>query len=119
VLGDQELQIMKIIWDRGQATVRDVYQDVLARRHVAYTTVMTMMNILEQKGYLKKRSGDDRAFIYEPAQAKKTVIRGMVREFLERVFNGSADPLMVHLIEGKHIGPDDLDELRKSIRTKG
>ena len=52
VLGDQELQIMKIVWDRGHATVRDVYQDVLERRPVAYTTVMTMMNILEGKGYL-------------------------------------------------------------------
>jgi predicted transcriptional regulator len=118
VLGDQELQIMKIVWERGSATVRDVYQDVLARRHVAYTTVMTTMNILEQKGYLKRRSGPDRAFVYEPAQQKKVVIRGMVREFLERVFNGSADPLMAHLIEDKHISPKDLDELRSSVRRK-
>ena len=118
VLGDQELQIMKIIWDRGSATVRDVYEDVLARRHVAYTTVMTTMNILEQKGYLTRRSGDDRAFVYEPALARKVVIRGMVREFLERVFNGSADPLMAHLIEDKHISRKDLDDLRRSIRRK-
>src|SRR3569832_752766 len=101
ILGDQELQIMKIVWERGSATVRDVYTDVLARRQVAYTTVMTTMNILEQKGYLTRRSGSDRAFVYEPAKPKKVVIRAMVREFLERVFNGSADPLMAHLIEDK------------------
>lgn len=109
---------MKIVWDRGHATVRDVYQDLLARRQVAYTTVMTMMNVLEQKGFLKKRAGDDRAFVYEPAQAKKAVIRAMVREFLERVFNGSADPLMVHLIEDRYLTKKDLDDLRKSIRKK-
>lgn len=119
ILGDQELQIMKVVWERGTVTVRDVYEQLLERRHVAYTTVMTMMNILEQKGYLKKSAGADRAFVYEPAQARKTVIRGMVREFLERVFNGSADPLMAHLIEDKHISKEDLDELRKSLAKKG
>ncbi len=118
ILGDQELQIMKIVWERGSVTVRDVYQSMLERRQVAYTTVMTMMNILEQKGYLKRSAGVDRAFIYEPAQARKTVIRGMVREFLERVFNGSADPLMAHLIEDKHISKKDLDELRKQLGKK-
>lgn len=119
ILGDQELQIMKVVWERGSVTVRDVYEDLLARRHVAYTTVMTMMNILEQKGYLKKSAGADRAYVYEPAQARKTVIRGMVREFLERVFNGSADPLMAHLVEDKHVSKEDLDELRKALGKKG
>jgi BlaI family transcriptional regulator, penicillinase repressor len=118
VLGDQELQIMKVVWERRTATVRDVYQDLLTRRHVAYTTVMTMMNILEQKGYLKKRAGDDRAFVYEPAKSQKTVIRAMVREFLERVFNGSATPLLVHLVEDSQIAPEDLAELRRTIRKK-
>ena len=119
VLGDQELQIMKIVWDRGAVTVRDVYQDLLERRHVAYTTVMTMMNILEQKGYLTKKSGEDRAFVYQPAQSRKAVTGTMVREFLDRVFNGSADPLMAHLIEGRHISAKDLDDLRRTIRSKG
>ena len=109
---------MKVIWERRTATVRDVYEDLLTRRQVAYTTVMTMMNILEQKGYLKKRAGDDRAFVYEPARSKKTVIRAMVREFLERVFNGSATPLLVHLVEDSQIAPEDLAELRRTIRKK-
>jgi predicted transcriptional regulator len=58
-LTEQELEIMKIVWDRGSATVRDVYETLLERRRVAYTSVMTMMNILEQKGHLK-RAGDAR-----------------------------------------------------------
>src|SRR5580765_8999210 len=99
VLGQQEFQIMKVVWDRGRVTVRDVYETIRARRQVAYTTVMTMMGILEQKGFLRKRPGDDRAFVYEPAKSRKAVMRAMVNEFIERVFAGSANPLMVHLIE--------------------
>ena len=118
VLGPQELQIMKIVWDRGRVTVRDVYEALLERRRVAYTTVMTMMNILEQKGFLKKPAGDDRAFVYEPARSRKTVMRAMVNDFVERVFGGSANPLMVHLLEEEHLTAKDLDDLRKSIKRK-
>ena len=75
---------------------------LLEHRKIAYTTVMTMMNILEQKGYLKKRQ-DDRAFVYTPSRPQKQVIRSMVREFVDRVFNGSAEPLLVHLVEDQHL----------------
>lgn len=119
VLGPQEFQIMKVVWDQGRVTVRDVYEILLTRRHVAYTTVMTMMGILEQKGFLKKIPGDDRAYVYEPAKSRKTVMRAMVSEFVDRVFGGSASPLMVHLIEDRHLTAKDLDELRKAIRKKG
>jgi len=119
VLGQQEFQIMKVVWERGRVTVRDVYEVLRARRQVAYTTVMTMMGILEQKGFLKKRASEDRAFIYEPAKSRKAVMRAMVNEFIERVFSGSANPLMVHLIEDRHLTEQDLDELRKAIRKKG
>ena len=91
-LTGQELEIMKVIWKLGTPTVRQVYENLLERRKVAYTTVMTMMNILEQKGYLKKRQGD-RAFVYTPSRPEKQVIRAMVREFVDRVFNGAAEPL--------------------------
>jgi predicted transcriptional regulator len=119
VLGQQELQIMKVVWDRGRVTVRDVYETLLGRRQIAYTTVMTMMGILEQKGFLKKRAGDDRAFIYEPARSRKAVMKAMVNEFVERVFGGAANPLMVHLIEDHRLTEQELDELRKAIRRKG
>ena len=118
VLGPQELQIMKVVWDRGKVTVRDVYQALLERRQVAYTTVMTMMNILEQKGFLKKAAGEDRAFVYQPARSRQSVMREMVNEFVERVFGGSANPLMLHLIEDEHITQKDLDDLRKLVRKK-
>jgi BlaI family penicillinase repressor len=114
-LTEQELEIMKIIWERDRVTVRDVYESLLERRKIAYTTVMTMMNILEQKKYLRK-SADDRAYIYRPAKAKKQVIKGMVREFVDRVFNGSAEPLLVHLIEDRRLTDQELDEIARMIR---
>ena len=119
VLGPQELQIMNVVWDRGRVTVRDVYEALRERRQVAYTTVMTMMGILDQKGFLKRTPGEDRAFVYEPARSRQTVMRAMVNEFLDRVFGGSANPLMLHLIEDKHVTTKDLDELRRAIRKKG
>jgi len=108
---------MKVVWKREKATVRDVYESLLARRKIAYTTVMTIMNILEQKKYLRK-SADDRAYIYRPAKPKKQVIQGMVREFVDRVFNGSAEPLLMHLIEDRKLTNKDLDEIARMVRKE-
>ncbi len=121
-LTGQELEIMKVVWKLDSATVRQVYEILLKKRHVAYTTVMTMMKILEQKGFLKKRQ-EDRAYIYTPTQPQKQVLGGMVREFINRVFNGSAEPLLLHLVEDQHLTEADLEEIRRLIRgarpTKG
>ena len=107
---------MKIVWERESATVRDVYEALLERRKVAYTTVMTMMKILEQKKYLKKTQAD-RAYVYRPAQPKRQVISAMVKEFVNRVFNGSAEPLLVHLVEDNQLSRKDLEEIA-SLRRK-
>jgi predicted transcriptional regulator len=117
VLTDQELEIMKVVWQRGATTVRDVYEDLLTRRKIAYTTVMTMMGILEQKGHLKK-SADERAFVYTPAQPQREVVGNMVQEFVKRVFNGSVTPLLVHLVENKNISKEELDEIGKLLKDK-
>jgi predicted transcriptional regulator len=114
VLTAQELEIMKVVWGRGASTVRDVYEALLERRKIAYTTVMTMMNILEQKGYLKK-TAKERAFLYQAAKPQKQVIRGMVREFVDRVFNGSAEPLLLHLVEDRRLTRSDLEEIRRML----
>lgn len=108
---------MKIVWDRGNATVRDVYETLLERRRVAYTSVMTMMNILEQKGHLKRKQVD-RAYLYESTKPRAQVTRGMVREFVDRVFNGSAEPLLLHLVEDEKLTEKDLDEMKRILRRK-
>src|SRR5881397_3548355 len=98
-----ELEIMKIVWRREPVTVRDVYEELLQRRSIAYTTVMSELKTLEQKGYLKATL-QDRAYLYRSTRPKNRVIKEMVREFVERVFNGSAQPLLVHLVEDRQIG---------------
>ena len=117
ILTQQELEIMKIVWDLETVTVRDVYETLLKRRKVAYTTVMTMMKILEQKKYLKKNQAD-RAYVYRPAQPRTKVIGAMVRDFVNRVFNGSAEPLLVHLVEEHDLSREDLEEIARMRKDK-
>jgi predicted transcriptional regulator len=117
VLTNQELEIMKIVWKRDSATVRDVYEELLKRRKIAYTTVMTMMGTLEQKGRLR-RSERGRAYVYMPVEPETKVVGNMVQEFLKRVFNGSATPLLVHLVENLEGDDEQLEEIRRILEGK-
>jgi predicted transcriptional regulator len=111
-LTPQELAIMKVVWRLEKATVRDVYEALRARREIAYTTVMTMMKILEEKGYLKK-ARVERAYEYRPAKPRQQVVGAMVRDFLDRVFDGAAAPLLVHLAKDKRLSKEDKDLIRR------
>jgi BlaI family transcriptional regulator, penicillinase repressor len=113
-LTEQELEIMKVVWERKAATVRDVYEELRERKGVAYTTVMTMMNILETKGHLVKRP-EGRAYVYEPSQAQTQVISGMVQEFVDRVFDGAARPLVLSLLQERKLSREDLEEISRLI----
>jgi predicted transcriptional regulator len=117
-LTDQELEIMKIVWDRESATVREVYEELLKGRKIAYTTVLTMMGILEQKGRLKKDAGE-RAYVYRPAEPRAEVVGTMVTDFIKRMFNGSATPLLVHLAENREIRQEHLDEISRLLKKRG
>jgi predicted transcriptional regulator len=113
-LGAQELAIMKVVWRLGDVSVREVYETLRQRRPVAYTTVMTMMNTVEAKGYLKKTL-DGRAYRYRPAVPEGRVVTAMVREFVERVFDGSAGPLLAHLVSETALSEKEREELRRLI----
>ena len=108
---------MKLVWDRGEASVRDVYEALLEHRRIAYTTVMTTMNILEKKGHLKKRA-EGRSFLYRPVRPREKVVQAMVREFVDRVFGGSAEPLLVHLLQDRSLTEADVEELARRIRSR-
>jgi len=113
-----ELELMKIVWRHDEpVTVRDVYEELRARRPVAYTTVMTNMKTLEQKGYLKT-SLQDRAHLYRPAKPKQQVVGAMVRDFVDRVFNGSARPLVLHLLEDAQLSEADLRDITRMMGKK-
>ena len=108
---------MKIVWRLPSATVRDVYEALLEQRKIAYTTVMTMMGILEAKGFLKKKQGE-KAYVYRPAQPKSQVVGSIVNDFVSRVFDGSAKPLLVHLVENEHLSQEELDEIARLMKEK-
>ncbi len=117
-LTPQELEIMKVLWERdAAATVRDVYEVLREKRQTAYTTVMTMLNVLERKGHLKKHA-DGRSYVYQPTQPRDKVLGSMVREFLGRVFDGAAEPLLVQLVADRHLTTEELETLARKIRGK-
>ena len=109
-----ELEIMKIVWHQGASSVRDVHEVLKARRPVAYTTVMTMMGLLATKGHLK-RERVDRAYIYRPTRPAAAAIKSMVAEFIDRVFDGATQPLLVQLIKDRRLTKKELEELARQI----
>ncbi|HEX4565584.1 MAG TPA: BlaI/MecI/CopY family transcriptional regulator [Vicinamibacterales bacterium] len=113
-LTPQELAIMKVVWKLESATVRDVYEHLRKTRDLAYTTVLTMMKILEQKGYVKKTRAE-KAFVYRPAQPRAQVIGGMVREFVDRVFDGASRPMLLHLVKEARLSEKERKALLRAI----
>jgi BlaI family transcriptional regulator, penicillinase repressor len=113
-LTPQELAIMKVVWRLEKATVRDVYQALREKRPVAYTTVMTMMKILEEKGYLTKVR-IERAFVYRPARPRQQVVGAMVRDFVDRVFDGAAGSLLLHLAKDRRLSKEERASIRRVI----
>ena len=113
-LTDAELEIMHVVWELDGGTVRQVHERLNRQRPLAYTTVMTMMNILEEKGHLSRRK-EGRAYRYDPVRPKNQVISGMVDDFVGRVFEGSATPLIVSLVKDKKISQKDLEEIARMI----
>lgn len=113
-----ELELMQIVWRHDDpVTVRDVYEELRTHRPVAYTTVMTSLKTLEQKGHLKATQ-QDRAYLYRPARPKHQVIKEMVRDFVNRVFNGSGQPLVVHMLEDEQISESELREITRMLGKK-
>lgn len=102
---------MKVVWRLEKATVRDVHDALNEHRRVAYTTVMTMMKILEEKGYLRKTLAD-RAHVYRPTKPRHQVVGAMVKDFIDRVFDGASGALLVHLARDNRL----TDEQRQLVK---
>ena len=115
---DAELEILQIVWELGEATVRQVHQAISARRPLAYTTTMTMLGLLVKKGHLR-REESGRAFVYRPAHPKSRVISRMLADFLDRVFRGSARPLVLALVRDRKLSRKDLEEIARIAGEEG
>ena len=105
---------MKIVWRQRTSTVREVYEALQERRPVAYTTVMTMMKILEEKGFLKKTLVD-RTHVYKPVKARQQVMGAMVRDFVDRVFDGAPNALLLHLAKNNTLTAEQREAIKALI----
>jgi predicted transcriptional regulator len=117
-LTELELEIMKVIWDREPCTVRQVYEELLEKKKIAYTTVMTMMGILEEKGHLRRKK-DGRAFVYGTVHSRRKVVATMVEDLVTRLFDGSAKPLVLNLVRERKLSKKDLHEIFKILEEMG
>ena len=112
-----ELELLKILWERnGPATVRDILEVVNQQSDAprAYTSVMSLMNVMTEKGLLR-RSPQGRAFVYEPALPREQTLRSMLSETLERAYSGSASLLVAHLLDQSEPSADELDHIRSLL----
>lgn len=116
-----ELEILKVLWDRGPLPTRDI-RDALASgeaaRDLAHTSVITILNIMVDKGYLDRtKSGG--AYTFAPLMKREDVSGGMLDDIVERVFSGSAAALMLSLLERADLDDEEIRQLRALIRRKG
>lgn len=115
-LGDAELEVLKVLWDEGPCTVRQV-MNLLHRdgRKVAYTTVLTFLTRLEQKELVRSdKSG--LAYVYKPTVSRERISRSRLRSLVEQLYDGAAGPLVLQLIRTQRFSPGEIAELQELIR---
>ncbi len=112
---DRELEALKVLWDRGEATVRDLCEALNERgAALAYTTVLSLLQVMEQKGLVTHRR-EGKAYVYAAAIPRDKTFRDLAGGFLDRVFDGAVDEYLVHALESRKLDPKKLDELEAMI----
>jgi BlaI family penicillinase repressor len=113
-----ELEIMKVLWAAGPGGVQAVREALAPRRKLAYTTVQTMLNVLWKKG-LARRTLMDRAYVYHPVLTRRRALRHALGDMVERLFGGSAESLVMSLVESRHLTPEALARLTRALERDG
>ncbi len=111
-----ELEILHVLWERGQATVREVVDVLNQSRPRAYTSILSMLNVMFEKG-LVKRKLEGRAHIYQPRLSREKTLGGVVKDLLGRAFNGSSTSLITQVLEQSKPSQAELDEIRQTIEA--
>jgi len=111
---DAELEILRVLWSRGPSTVRDVFEDLQHTKPVGYTTVLKFMQIMADKG-LVRRNEKQRAHLYEAALPKESTQRQLVGDLLDRAFGGSAMQLVMQALSAKRATPAEIDQIRQLL----
>lgn len=115
-LSPRQMEIMNIIWSRGKATVAEVWEEMNRRHQLARNTVLTLMTRLEEKGWLGHEE-DGQAYLYYARRRRETTLRGIVEQLVETAFAGSADSLVMALLEGRGVSPDEAERIRQMIEA--
>ena len=113
-LTEAELRIMRILWERGELLVSELVAAMPESTPLAYTSVLTTVRILEQKGYVRHRQ-EGRAFVYRPCVAEHEASRSEVRHVLHRFFGNSPERLLLTLLGDEDVSPDELQRLKTAI----
>jgi BlaI family penicillinase repressor len=109
-----ELEIMKVLWDTGPATVQTVQGCLPGSTRLAYTTVQTMLNVLHRKGKVR-RALKSRAYEYEPVLSRQKATSAAMRDIINRLFGGSAESLVMSLVESRHLTREKLARLSRLV----
>jgi predicted transcriptional regulator len=108
---DAELEILRVLWARGESTVREVHEAISALKDVGYTTVLKQMQVMQRKGLLA-RSDRFRSHVYQPVQSQDKMQRQLAGAILQQAFGGSARQLLQSVLAGRKVDPRELDEIR-------
>jgi BlaI family transcriptional regulator, penicillinase repressor len=111
---DAELAILRVLWERGPSTVREVHEELSRERGTGYTTVLKLLQIMFDKG-LVTRDESERAHVYQPRQSEEQAQRRLVTDLLDRAFGGSAQKLVMQALTAKKASPEELAEIRKLL----
>jgi predicted transcriptional regulator len=111
---DGELEILNVLWDRGPSTVREVYVQLSQSRLVGYTTVLKFMQIMAEKG-LVRRDVEQRAHLYKAAFPRETTQKQLVRDLLDRAFAGSSMQLVMQALSAQRATPDEILQIRQLL----
>ena len=116
-LGDLQLRIMKILWERREATVSQVFEELHKQSSLAYTTVSTMLRKMEARGLITHRA-EGRSFLYRARVAEEVVSRSMVDHLVDRIFEGRLIDVVNHLLTTREVSRDELKSLERLIEEK-
>ena len=116
-LGKLELEVMKIIWSKDKATIRQVWEKLYPEKKLAYTTVATVTRKVEEKGFLAHEK-QDRTYVYTPLIKQAEVSQSMLRELIDRLFDGSAAQMVTALVQSKELTLDDIERIQRFVREQ-
>jgi predicted transcriptional regulator len=115
---DAELEILRVLWDRKEATVREVHDAISKSRPAGYTTVLKLLQIMTDKG-LVRRDESERAHVYRARLARQDTERQLVDDLLDRAFGGSASRLVMQALAGRAASAEEIAEIRKMLDEAG